>query len=357
MIAHVTVDPARLLQFGDPQGSVFCLVTNHGLEDSITVVRDGRYEDYVTALLEPGEHFEDILEKRIPAPAHILAISPNAFFESPSPEALGPSRKLMGMACNSTPTSLDVIRHFMGAIEKTSPAEQDRFSDTFFELLEAAEYLVYVDEKRGTRATLQHLDEHLVWNQQAGSVDWGEQQIMPSGEISVLPIEITEFDENLRLPLDGDITIRGYPILHSGTPSFSRNDQARIHGQLTALHGHAIVARVEGGMIVNLRAATPEAEPAVAMLSTMFEVDSRYRIVWEMGHALNTSLNLLPGNHAMNEVYGATDGCLHWGLGLTPYTQYHLDIISPDTTVYTDTGDLVLGIPGGYATDRVTPLT
>ena len=167
MVSDLTVDPTKLQQFGDPQGSIFCLVTNPGLEDQITVVEGGEYEDYVTALLEPGEHFEDILEKRIPAPAHILAISPNAFFESPSPEALGPRRKLMGMACNSTPTSMDVIRHFMGVMERTSPVEQDRFSDAFFERLESADYLVYVDEKRGTRATLQHLDDDLVWNQQA----------------------------------------------------------------------------------------------------------------------------------------------------------------------------------------------
>ena len=54
----------------------------------------------------------------------------------------------------------------------------------------------------------------------------------------------------------------------------------------------------------------------------------------------------------MNEVYGGTEGCLHWGLGLTPYTQYHLDIISPGTTVYTDAGEVVLGVPGGYSADR-----
>jgi len=49
----------------------------------------------------------------------------------------------------------------------------------------------------------------------------------------------------------------------------------------------------------------------------------------EIGFAHNVTLQLLDGNHAMNEVYGGlnegSDGCLHWGLGLTPYTQYHLD--------------------------------
>jgi hypothetical protein len=352
MAPVITVDPDLLRQFGSPEDAVFVLVTNPEFKDDIAMVKSGRYRDYRTIPLHKGERFEDILAA-IPEPAHIFAISPATFFESPSSELLGTRRKLMAMACNSTPTSLQIIAHFLRVIERTSPEEQDSFSDTFFELLESSDQLVYVDAKRGTRATLQHMEETLVWNQQAGAVGWGEQQIGPAGEISVLPIDIREFEESLRLPLEGQIVIRGYPILHSGTPSFSRADQARIYNELAVLNNHAVVATVEDGVITDIHADTPGATPAVNMLTAMFEVDSRYRIVWEMGHALNTSLDLVVGNHAMNEVYGATDGCLHWGLGLTPYTQYHLDIISPDTTVYTDSGNIVLGIEGGYASDRI----
>lgn len=348
----ITVDPDRLRQFGPAEEATFCLVTNPEYKDDIIIEKSGRYRDYQTILLHHGERFEDILP-RIPEPAHIFGVSPSVFFESPSDEVLGPRRKVLAMACNSTPTDLDLIAHFLDVMERTSPTEQDHFSDTFFELLEEADHLVYTDAKRGTRATLRHLEPNLVWNQQAGALGWGEQQIVPAGEISVLPMEITEFEENLHLPLDGEIVLRGYPILHSGTPSFSRTDQARIYGELSVLNEHAVVCRVESGLILDIRPATPGAAPAVHMLNAMFEVDSRYRIVWEMGHALNTSLALVVGNHAMNEVYGGTHGCLHWGLGLTPFTQFHLDIISPDTTVYTDGGTIVLGVDGGYSDDRV----
>jgi hypothetical protein len=347
------VDPDRLQQFGAAQGSVFCLVTNPEVISQVDIVKSGAYKDYLTIPMSEGESFEDVLRDRVPETAHILAISPSAFMASPRPEDLGPRRKLMAMACNSTPTTLEIVRHFLGVMERTSAAEQGEFSDTFFDRLEEAEYLVYRDDKRGTQAVLRHLEDGLEWNQQAGPLDWGEQQIVPSGEISVLPVEITEFDEDLRLPLEGEIVLRGYPILHNGTPSFTRGDQARIHSQLAAMTEHAVIAEVKGGAITRLRADTPGAAPAVDMLNAMFAVDSRYRIVWEMGHALNTSLDLLPGNHAMNEVYGGTEGCLHWGLGLTPYTQYHLDIIAPDTTVYTDSGTRVLGVDGGYPADRV----
>jgi hypothetical protein len=353
MQTSITVDPDQLRQFGEPEDSTFCLVTNPELMDVIQVIESGKYREYIKIPFRPDERFAEVLPERVPEPAHVLAISPGSFFESPPEDLLGPRRKLMGMACNSTPTSLSTIEHFLQIMQRTSPEEQAGFSDRFFDLLNEADYLVYADESRGTRAILQHLEPDLEWNQQAGPLDWGEQQIVPSGEISVLPIEITDFHEDLHLPLEGEIAFRGYPILHNGTPSFSRTDQARIHRKLASLNLHGVIASVSNGIITAIRPDNEGAQSAVDMLNAMFEVDSRYRIVWEIGHALNTSLDLLPGNHAMNEVYGGTQGCLHWGLGLTPFTQYHLDIISPDTTVYTDRGDVVLGVPGGYKHDRL----
>jgi len=358
MSEGIRVDPKNLSQFGPAVGSAFCLVTNPEIKDAIEIVQDAPYEEYLTFELGPEDRFEDILEKQIPEPAHVVVISPERFFQSPDDEQLGAQRKLIAMACNSTPTSLATIRHFLGVMERTSAQAQGEFCDVFFEKAEATESLVYVDERYDTRAELDHLKDGLVWNQQAGPLDWGEQQIVPSGEISVLPIEITDFHEDLRLPLDGEIVIRGYPILHNGTPSFSRSDQARMHAQLSAMNSHGIRCTVQKGQITETRALDEGAVPAVEMLEHMFAVDSRYRIVWEIGHAMNVSLDILPGNHAMNEVYGGERGCLHWGLGLTPFTQYHLDIISPGTTVLGGTsGDVLLGTPGEEPIERLAKLS
>jgi hypothetical protein len=343
MAPSVVLHPGRISQFGASEGVTFCLVTNPALADRIRVEHDGAYAEYRTYLLHPGQRFEDLLLAEIPENTHIVVISPDAFFISPSPEGLGPRRKLLGMACNSTPTSLETIAHFLRVLEATSASEQDAFSDRFFGLLEEAEHLEYVNAEYGTRAVLDHLAEGLVWNQQAGALGWGDQQIVPPGEISVLPIEIFTFDSTLHLPLDGSITIGGHAILHSGTASFLRADQARIHAALAPMSEHAIIAQVEGGIMTSIRPADPGGAAVAHMLETMFELDSRYRYVWEIGHALNTSLDLLAGNHAMNETYGGTAGCLHWGIGLTPFTQYHLDVVAPGTTVYTSTGKVLLG--------------
>ncbi|MGC4986782.1 hypothetical protein ACLQ18_40340 [Streptomyces sp. DT193] len=354
MVTGLVVNPARYSQFGPAEGSVFCLVTNPEIIDLITVVRDAPYAEYRTVLISAGDDFDQLLtDGTIPEESHTLVISPYRFFESPAPEVLGGRRKLLGMASNSTPTTPEVIEHFLKIMEKSSAREQTEFSERFFELAESTENLVYVDERHGTRAVLDHFAEGLVWNQQAGFLDWGEQQIVPSGEISVLPIEIIEFDENLYLPLEGQVAFRGFPILHSGTPSFSRRDQARLQQGLAGLQEHAIVADVTKGKITSLRPFEPEGKPVAEVFDALISVDSRYALVWEIGHALNTSLDILPGNHAMNEVYGGEHGCLHWGLGLTPFTQYHLDIISPDTTVYTENGEVVLGDKGGAPSVRI----
>ncbi|HXI25081.1 MAG TPA: hypothetical protein VNG71_14555, partial [Pyrinomonadaceae bacterium] len=276
-------------------------------------------------------------------PAHVLVASPNVFFRSPEEEMIGPRRKLVAMACNSTPTSLEAVAHFLGVIERTDPQRQLAFAERFFELGRSSEWLEIVDEQYGTRARFNHLDDSYEWNQQAGPLEWGEQQIAPAGEISVLPTEITEFNADLRLAINGEIAFRGLPITHSGEPSFLREDQARIFSLLRHMEEHAIIARVENGVVQEIQESHPAVSPAVRMLEAMFEVDSRYRIIWELGFAINTELTLLGGNYAMNEVYGGTNGCLHFGLGLTPYTQYHVDIISPGIRVYTSRGELLLG--------------
>lgn len=353
MSVPVVIDPGRLSQFGSAEGNVFCLITNPEIADQISINRDAPYTDYLTVMLGEGDKFDDVLLREVPESAHVVVVSPEHFFASPEAEILGPRRKLIALACNSTPTSMETIRHFIDVMHRTSAAEQGAFSDRFFDLAETTDHLVYVDEKHGTRALLDHTREDLVWNQQAGPLDWGEQQLVPSGEISVLPINIMEFDEHLNLPLDGDIAFRGYPILHGGEQSYTREDQARIYGNLAALNKYAVVASVEQGRMTSIRPFEPEAAPLVRMLETLFAVDSRYELIWEIGHAMNTSLDILAGNHAMNETYGGTHGCLHFGLGITPFTQYHLDIVAPDITVYTEAGEIMLGLRGGSPTDRL----
>jgi hypothetical protein len=307
-----------------------------------------------TVVFEKGQAFESLLRDRIPSRAHVLVISPDVFFQSPPQEAVGAERKLMAMACNSTPTDLDAIRHFLKVIEETDPEKQQAFADRFFRLGERAEYLEFVDELNGTKARFNHLDESYLWSEQAGVLNYGEQQLAPAGEISVLPLRIQDFDETLRLDFNGTIALHGHPILHNGTPHFSRADQKRLHGLLNHLEDDAVVAEVRSGAIIDLHARSSRSEIARKALQSLFDVDSRYRILWEIGFGVNTANRLFPGNHAMNETFGGTSGAVHFGLGLTPYTQYHLDIVCPSTIVRTSKGDDLINGRKGIASRQKT---
>jgi hypothetical protein len=314
-------------------GCTFCLVTNALMLDQFEIEPAGGYSRSIVVPFDDGDSFEDLLDRVIPEPAHVLIVSPDAFFTSPAPERIG-RRKLAVMACNSTPTSVDAIAHFLEIIERTDPEDQRRVADHFFGVAESSQRLTFVNDGDGVAAVFHHAGGSYAWNQQAGPLEWGEQQIAPAGELSVLPVDILQFDATRRLAINGDIAFRGLPVLHAGTPPHLREDQARVHAELACILEHAVIATVRNGMIERLRSTHPEAESAREMLETMFEVDSRYRIIWEVGFGINTALATpLPGNHAMNEVFGATVGVAHWGLGLTPDTQYALILPSLGTRV------------------------
>lgn len=342
MDVELLVRPARYRPFGSADGTAFCLVTNSTLLGRFRIEETGAYTRSLSVPFDQGDVFEDLLERLIPEPAHVLVISPNAFFRSPAPESIG-RRKLMVMACSSTLTPLAAIAHFLEVIERTDPEDQQELADRFFTLGESSEHLRFVDRVQGAHAIFGHLSDHYDWNQQAGLIGWGEQQIAPAGELSVLPAEILRFDDTLRLAIHGEITFRGHSVLHSGALP-CREDQARIHRALAGLSAHAVVATAQDGIISRLRATHPEAQPAVDILEEMFAADSRYRIIWEIGFGINKALTSpLPGNHAMNEVFGGTSGAVHWGLGLTPYTRYALILSSLDTRVLDASGAVVLG--------------
>jgi len=351
-VALPLVRPGRYRAFGSPGGCTFCLVTNSALMKRFKIEEIGAYDRALVVPFDQGDSLEDLLGRTIiPEPAHVLVVSPSAFVRSPSPETVG-KRKIMAMACNSTPTSMETVEYFLGVIENTDPDFQQRFADRFFLEAESSESLGFVENSLGTSAAFDYRTQHCEWHQQAGEIQWGGQQIAPGGELSILPTEILAFDPTLRLTIDGEIAFRGQPVLHSGTPSYLREDQARIHRELACLADYAVIATVENGVISRLRATNPGAQPAVAMLESIFAVDSRYRILWEVGFGINTALkSTLPGNHAMNEVFGGTGGIVHWGFGLTPYTQYALILPSLYTQVVGTRGAVLVqsnvSAPGG----------
>lgn len=342
-MSTITLDASALPSFGDAsEDSAFVVITSLELAPRFEVTPGDKYDRAEVLACDGAEDFAALLDDRIPERAHVLVVLPNVYFKSPPPEQLG-NRKLGVMACSSTPTSLEAIVHFLRMGARTDPRRQEQMAEDFFARGEAAERFRFVDEERGTVAEFAHLNDELWWHEQGGYLGWGDQQLFPSGEISVLPVSVFGQNIDTTFDLNGQLCLEGHPVLHSGTPSFLLEDQERIFRCLSTLQDSPVIATVEHGKIADLRATAPASEPAADMLSAMCDVDSRYRSVLELGFGINTGLELFPGNSAMNEVYGGRQGAVHIGLGLIPYTQYHLDLICPSTRVVGSRGEHIFG--------------
>ncbi len=336
----VTVRPHLYPTFSKTEPANFYVITSPAWQDKIAIETDSSYVD-TGVLVYDGQDLAEVVN-RAKEPAHVIIIAPDSYIRSIEDHEVG-KRIICCMATNSTPTCLEDVAYFLESAERTIPEEQEKLGNRIFELGEDSEYLEWRDDQYGVSAIFRHQDDTLEWHEQTGPLTWGNQQLMPSGEVSVMPEFILNYDSSKLLDINGEIAFKGFPILHSGSVSFLRSDQERLHQKLLGIVDHAVIAKIEGGRITHLRASHPDVVPALEVMEAMMAVDSRYANLWEIGHGINTDFKLYPKNVAMNEVYGAENGAIHFGLGLIPWTQYHLDIICPQIKVLNDKGELIIG--------------
>jgi len=340
----ITIRPHLFTNLGETHGVHFRLITNSDLVEKFRIADEHSYISTGIVKCDHPEEFPTILaDGRLPRPLHVLVITPECLFSSPDSNIIGDKCKILVMPCNSTSVGLVDIGHFLSVMEQSDVAKQKSWADRFFSSGEDSEYIDFIDDNTQTKARFSHISDQYEWFEQLGPVEWGGQQFCPAGEISVLPMFHGNYDPEKRFAINGQITLCGYPILNSGRPSFIRRDQERIYQELSGIKRQSIIATVKDGEITDLASDDPAAKPATDMLRAMFKVDSRYKIIWEIGFGSNTNMQIIDGNKAPNESYGHKNGCVHWGLGLTPWTQYHLDILCPNTKIVTSKGVCIAG--------------
>ena len=317
----------------------FCLVTGPEWVDRLPVLAEGR--PALVRAWEDGESLDDVLAS-LPEPAHVLVLAPGRLVTSPTPDRVG-ARKLVCVPGGSTPMPAGAVAHALAALEATDPAALERRADAFFGTVGDADHLVVIDERAGTKATFAHLDDDYAWNQQAGFVAWGEQQLGPSGELSVLPADVMGFDPDARLAVDGELTLRGTPIVHGGAAPYTPEDQERRYQRAAHPGGRGRRARRRAGHDRRPPGRGAAAQPAADALAELFAEDERYRVLLEVGVGIHPGVDVLPGNRAVNEVHGGRHGVLHLGIGLTPDTTYAPIVLCPGSTVRTGDGTFVAG--------------
>lgn len=341
---QVTVQPSSFRQFGTP-ADTFCIVVDEEFVDEFSVAPAAPYTRCMIVPIGPDGDLGKLLSADIPATADVVAICRRAFLSSPDAATIGPGRRIVVLPCASTPVTADQIRYFLRVIERTDPAAQEAVADRFFEAVKNASHLRIIDAEHGTSCRFDPFGGGYVWNQQAGFLGPGEQQIAPAGELSVLPMDITEFDEDRRLALSGTLVLLGWPIVHAGYDRALDTEQADLYERLVPLRRNPLTLTVEDGRITDVRDAggTAEGTALVAVFDELFTEEPRYRSIWELGFGINTGMEVSPANCGLNETYGAADGVVHIGLGLTPFTKFALTFICPTASLVDDAGTLVLG--------------
>lgn len=338
----IKVNPSKYRQLGESNEVHFHLVTNSIYSNEFSLVQ-GNYESVSIHECDREDKFSEIISG-LSRPAHILVISPDVLFSSPDDEVLGNDAKLIVIPCNSSSVNISDIKVGLEIMEKTDVDSQEKWANNFFEIAEKSKQVCFYDPSTKTKATFEHLSDEYEWFEQLGVIDWGSQQFCPAGEVSVLPLAHGGYSSTKRLSLNGEITLHGIPLVNSGKPSFLINDREYVYKQLEPLKTNSVIASVEDGAIRSLRCIrNKECNSILEMLEALFKVDSRYRNIWEIGFGSNTNMQTINGNKMINEVYGHKNGCVHWGLGLTPWTQYHIDIICPQTIITNEQDDILAG--------------
>ena len=349
----IVIHPDRIRVLGDDPAESFCLVTNPPYVDAFEIAPSAQHDRTMVLAYDGQAPFEELLREHVPERSHVLTILPDCLLHSVPESALG-HRKLLIMACRSGQTGLDGIAHFLRVGESTDPQEQQAFSDTFFDRGQMTEHLVFVDDEYGTTARFNHLHDDYEWHEQLGEVEWGGQQVYPAGEIAcfLVPLKASELEDRRRFDVDGRLALRDRLIVQSGPPSFLVSDQERIYQRLATIAHGAVIIDVVGGLVTAVEATDPRCREAAEMLESLFEVDSRFRQIFEFGFAFNRHATPWPGNCAMNEVYGGPSGQLHVGLGMLPHTQYHIDMFLTGTQVRGHDGELIFGGSAGRMSRR-----
>lgn len=344
-MTSIQVRPENLRQFGRPAES-FCLITDPALASVFSLPYD-KSQKRMTVTLTPEDDLGQVLLRDVPDESDVLVICRNAFLSSPESAALG-SRRLVVMPCASTPVSVEQIRYFLHVAELTDPAAQERRAEAFFQSLSDSRYTRIVDERLGAECRFDPFGGEYVWNQQAGPLGPGEQQIAPSGELSVLPMEIEEFDSRRSLAINGTLALRGWPIVHAGYDPGLGDSQRHLYEKLRPLHSNPILMHLRDGVITGFEdpGHTSEGADLAATFAELFAEDSRYQTIWELGFGINADMTIAPANCGLNEPYGGRGGIVHFGLGLTPYTKFALTFICPGLSLADDAGQVLLGKAG-----------
>ncbi len=154
------------------------------------------------------------------------------------------------------------------------------------------------------------------WRSLHGSLQYGEQTLLPTGELSAV-INDPEV-------LEGELVLTAHPVITRGRPGVSFESANTLYQDLASAGDHAVIATIEEGRIEYLRDPKGAENPLLERLEALFEKDQRYRRVHRISFGTNRALEApAPGNFPANRRVPG----VHIGLGEPERTELLIDMI------------------------------
>ncbi|MEV1085845.1 hypothetical protein AB0I98_47825 [Streptomyces sp. NPDC050211] len=323
----VRIDPGQFRKvFGGDLGDVFLLVTSPGIRAGLSIAADTPVpvQEFTWSGPDsrPGLIAEMAALRASGKRACILWIADDEFVHFDDEDLQG--MRLGAFSSFSAPFSEETLASSVRIVSEVDYERELQMEETFLTLLDQADDMLFVGHEFGTEAVFQHqFSEH--WFSLHGPLQPGQQVVLPTGELSSLVNASGEFEDDTRFTLDGEITLKGAPIVHRGGHDTSLAETERIYQDLAAMADEPAVITLAQGRITAVRPARPGRARFAEGLQRLLAHDARYAKLHEIGFGTNAScVPLLPGNYFANERHPG----VHLGLGLGTFTQFHVDLMS-----------------------------
>ncbi len=224
------------------------------------------------------------------------------------------------------------LRHYLRIITGTDYVSELAIERRMLSMLEDASALVLRTPALETSCVFEHQEtEH--WFSLHGPLRFGDQTVLPTGEMSTLADGSGEYDPSSRLPLNGEVVFKGSPIIHRGDRGVSVEHTADTFARLAPMQDLPVVAHIRNGYIHEFSAPVPESKRLRDTFRALVDAEPRYRKVHEFGFGTHPGCaDRLRSNFHPNERWPG----IHLGLGLGGYTPFHIDLALTEVDVLLD---------------------
>jgi hypothetical protein len=235
------------------------------------------------------------------------------------------------VACVTVPSALErhaaVIRT-LNITQMTDYQEQIETENKLLHALEQSDYIEILDDDDNS-AIFDYRDAEY-WFSLNGVLGFGQQTVLPTGEVSVLAAPSGEYGQHRPFCFNGKLALTGGVLVHQGRDEIPRTETLALYSELDALRESKVIAEVTDGIIGRVVATSSAAKPVEQALDRLFSIDNRYRMIYEVGFGTNVQASpLLHDNTVCEERHPG----IHFGLGLGGFTDFHIDLLCPSLGV------------------------